>query len=387
MAGLAPRLLIVDDNEDNRYTLQLLLEMEGYNSIVVAEDGAQALQALDADRFDLVLLDVMMPRLGGIEVLQEMRARGRLGDPPIIMVSALDELASTVRCIELGAVDYLPKPFEPILLRARVHATLERKLMQDEIKSHRDRMEAELAEARALQMSMCPQTFPTDGPVDIYGMMESAREVGGDFFDVFTSPDGRLAVVIGDVAGKGAPAALFMARTKDVVRLTAEHLHAADGGALEPHEIITHANRRLAAVNPSLTFVTLFFGLLDLTTGDFRYCNAGHDDPYHLAIAGEVRALPGRKGPPLGIRPNHAYATEHLTLHHGDALLIYSDGVTEAQDVANTLYGEARLEALLRDQIGKEAVTIVDVVSNSVRQFAAGAVPADDVTILAMRWM
>jgi CheY-like chemotaxis protein len=125
-------LLVVDDNEDNRYTLTRRLAREGYTTVVTATNGREALDLLAAHRFDLVLLDVMMPELNGYEVLERIRADDRLRHVPVIMISAVDQIESVVRCIELGAEDYLPKPFNPVLLRARVGACLEKKRLRDQ---------------------------------------------------------------------------------------------------------------------------------------------------------------------------------------------------------------------------------------------------------------
>ncbi|MEO7762114.1 MAG: response regulator, partial [Casimicrobiaceae bacterium] len=136
MADSAAPLLIVDDNEDNRYTLSRRLLRHGYVNVAVAEDGEQALRQLRDKPFDLVLLDIMMPVMNGYQVLEAMRADARLRHIPVIMISALDEMDSVIRCIELGAEDYLTKPFNPTLLRARVGASLEKKQMRDELLHH-----------------------------------------------------------------------------------------------------------------------------------------------------------------------------------------------------------------------------------------------------------
>ena len=216
-SGAQARLLVVDDNEDNRYTLIMRLQIEGYENITAAEDGEAALALLQAQEFDLVLLDVMMPKVDGYQVLQRLKAAGQLHNIPVIMISALNEIDSVVRCIELGAVDYLAKPFDPILLRARVGASLEKKRLRDEVRSHHARMEDELESARELQLSMLPTDFKklTAGQrIEIFAMMEPAREVGGDLYDFFTTPDGILCFLVGDVSGKGMPAALLMARAR-----------------------------------------------------------------------------------------------------------------------------------------------------------------------------
>jgi DNA-binding response OmpR family regulator len=153
-------LLVVDDNEDNRYTLTRRLQREGYANLTTAADGGEALALLRARPFDLVLLDVMMPGLNGYEVLERMRADARLRHVPVIMISALDEIDSVIRCIELGAEDYLSKPFNPTLLRARVGACLEKKRLRDDIMRAMQRMERELDKAREIQLSMVPREFP-----------------------------------------------------------------------------------------------------------------------------------------------------------------------------------------------------------------------------------
>ena len=154
------RILVVDDIEDNRDLLVRRLRREGYHDTQVAADGEQALRLIDTQAFDLVLLDIMMPICNGYEVLERLRAANRLHELPVIVISAHTELDSAVRCIELGAVDYLPKPFNPTLLRARVNATIEQKRLRDAVRAHLTRIEAELDTARKLQAGMVPTSIP-----------------------------------------------------------------------------------------------------------------------------------------------------------------------------------------------------------------------------------
>ena len=159
-----PRILVVDDNDDTREYVMLYLELEGYADIQVAEDGEQAIGRLDKESFDLVLLDVMMPKVDGYQVLSWLKDQRRLHDLPVIMISALNEMTSVVRCIELGAVDYLLKPFNQVLLKARLGASLEKKRLRDQANAHLFRLEeASLEAARDLQMSMLPEVFPQPG--------------------------------------------------------------------------------------------------------------------------------------------------------------------------------------------------------------------------------
>jgi sigma-B regulation protein RsbU (phosphoserine phosphatase) len=388
MSTQSSRLLVVDDNEDNRFTLTLLLEVEGFTDVAVAEDGVQALDKLSTESFDLVLLDVMMPHLNGYQVLEALKAKGRLGDPPVIMITALDELDSTVRCIELGAEDYLPKPFNPTLLKARIRASLEKKRMRDEIRIHRDRMEMELQDARTLQLGLCPSIFPPptpERPFDVSAVMEPAREVGGDLYDVFERADGSLCFLVGDVSDKGAAAALFMARTKDIIRLVADAPSDGTGHLREPSEILSRANELLCTANGSFMFVTLFVGVLGPGESTLRYANAGHNDPYRISRDGELAILTSTKGRPLGIRNTSLYATERLPLQTGDTLFVFTDGITEATDAAGGLFSEARLEAFLRDNHSASARNLIDGVMNEVRTFVQGAPQSDDITAMAIR--
>ena len=381
----AARILVVDDVEDNRDLLILRLEREGYRNIASAEDGEEALALLDAQEFDLVLLDVMMPRVDGYQVLERLRAAGRLHDLPIIVISAVSEIDSVVRCIELGAVDYLTKPFNPVVLRARVGASLEKKRLRDEVRVHMARLAEELEAARELQRSMVPASFPDAAqPVEIFARMEPAREVGGDLYDFFFLADGRLCFLTGDVSGKGVPAALFMARTKNLIRLVTGFMAEAGAERLSPDAIISRVNRELCEDNATFMFVTLFFGLLDPASGELHYCNAGHDPPYWLSARG-VEPVPGAQGMALGVQAEFSYATGKVRLGRGDTLFLSTDGITEAVNPQDELFSKSRLEAVLRDAVDRPITALVDGVAEAVKTFADAAPQSDDITAMALR--
>ena len=238
-----------------------------------------------------MLLDVMMPEMNGYEVLEQLKADERLRHLPVIMISAVDQVESVIRCVELGAEDYLQKPFNPTLLRARVGASLEKKRLRDELVAHLARVELELQAAREIQLGMVPVEFPQAPPpahLDVHAALYPAREIGGDLYDFFYSDPQTLCVAIADVAGKGAPAALFMARTKTLVRMVATLLPGASGPRPRPDEVVARVNIELCRDNASLIFVTLFFAMLDLPSRTLSYCNAGHNLPYVIDTAGAV---------------------------------------------------------------------------------------------------
>ena len=387
LTGESPRILVVDDNDDNRYTLTLHLDLEGYTNVETAQDGEEAIARLEEGSFDLLLLDVMMPKVDGYQVLTWLKNHVRLRDLPVIMISALAEMNSVVRCIELGAVDYLLKPFNPVLLKARLGATLEKKRLRDEIDAHLARLREELDTARRLQMGMVPQSFPVPSaqlPIDLYASMEPAREVGGDLYDFFVTDDGTLCFLIGDVSGKGMPAALFMARAKSLIRIATELMRPRHGASAKPSEIIGLVNRELCQDNGNMMFVTLFFAMLAPATGELSFCNAGHNAPYRLD-GNSLTAIDGAKGIILGVKPDAVYDTGQLSLATGEMVYLFTDGITEASNAIDELFGEARLEAVLRGGAGRPSAEIVSSVTEAVKSFVGTALPSDDITMIAVR--
>jgi len=387
LTGGTPRILVVDDNDDNRYTLTLHLDLEGYTNVETAQDGEEAIARLEEGSFDLLLLDVMMPKVDGYQVLTWLKNHVRLRDLPVIMISALAEINSVVRCIELGAVDYLLKPFNPVLLKARLGATLEKKRLRDEIDAHLARLWEELDTARRLQMGMVPQSFPVPSaqlPIDLYASMEPAREVGGDLYDFFVTDDGMLCFLIGDVSGKGMPAALFMARAKSLIRIATELMRPRHGASAKPSEIIGLVNRELCQDNGNMMFVTLFFAMLAPATGELSFCNAGHNAPYRLD-GNSLTAIDGAKGIILGVKPDAVYDTGQISLATGEMIYLFTDGITEASNAIDELFGEARLEAVLRGGAGRASAEIVSSVAEAVKSFVGTALPSDDITMIAVR--
>src|SRR5215470_10489411 len=214
-------VLVVDDVPENRDLLVRRLKRLGINEVEQAANGLEALAAIERRNFDLVLLDIMMPELDGFGVLEQLKANGHVNDLPIVVISALTEIEPVVRCIELGAEDFMFKPFNPTLLRARVTASLEKKALRDQTREELRRKQAELNEARTLQLSLVPPPFHgsiggTDIAVDV--LLEPAKEVGGDLVDHFRIGDDLLVLALGDVSDKGAGAALMMARTHSLIR-------------------------------------------------------------------------------------------------------------------------------------------------------------------------
>ncbi|WP_376087798.1 PP2C family protein-serine/threonine phosphatase [Roseomonas sp. CCTCC AB2023176] len=378
-------ILVVEDSAFNRLVLRKRLAELGYPPPTEAEDGVAGLAAIEAGRFDVVLLDLEMPRMGGIEVLEQLHA-ARGAAPPVIVISALTEMEGIVRCIELGAEDYLPKSFDPPLLRARLGAVLEKKRLRDLADQRLALLEAELESARAAQLALVPRDFAAIAPAGIalHAAMIPARQVGGDLYDAVRLGPDLLLVCVADVAGKGAPAGLTMARTLGLMRSTAAML-SANGEIPDPAAIITTANDDLARDNDAQTFVTVVLALLDARTGEGRIAIAGHELPYLMDAEG-ARVLAGpRRQPPLGAMEGFAYRSDPLSLAAGQALFLFSDGVTEAEDSSERFFGRDRLSDVLRAAPMAAPEEVVRAVLDSVSAFADGAPQADDITVLALR--
>ena len=246
----------------------------------------------------------------------------------------------------------------------------------------KERIESELKIAHEIQMSMVPKIFPPfpeRSEFDIFATLVPAKEVGGDLYDFFFLDDDHLCFAVGDVSGKGVPASLFMAVTKTLLRAT-----AANGGA--PGEILARLNAEICRDNESCMFVTFFCAILNIRTGQVDYSNGGHNQPYYLHDGG-ARALENPGGRALGIMEQSPYASGRLMLAPGEALLLYTDGVTEAMNARETLYSEQRLEQFLARHGESSPRQMIGDLVGEVRQFAGTAAQSDDITVLALRYL
>jgi serine phosphatase RsbU (regulator of sigma subunit) len=350
---------------------------------IVGELGAVAAMPRDATviaRTDLSVLRIERGSLLSLTV-----------EHPAIGVAIIGELGRrlhgmnrslaylTYAANALGRDEYNPDMLAELMRHPGELANFARAFanMAAEIEAKKRRHDEMLAAAK-IQNSILPAPLSRDGAlaaVDLHAEMHPAREIGGDFYDFFLLDDQQLAVTVADVSGKGIPAALFMAVSRTVLR------SGERGGEMAVH--MERANRLLAAENAACMFVTAFHGVLDLRTGVLRYCNAGHNPPYLLRVAGGRETLP-LTGIPFGIDEGHPYRIAEAVLRPGDALFLYSDGITEALSPTGEEFGTAGLEAALEEARGGAAARIVGHVLDRTTRFAAGAEQSDDITSLAL---
>jgi serine phosphatase RsbU (regulator of sigma subunit) len=239
----------------------------------------------------------------------------------------------------------------------------------------------ELEHAALIQRSILPAIFPPfpqRKDFELHAAMAPAREVGGDFFDFFLLDRERLGFVVGDVSGKGVPAALFMAVTRTLLRATAQHIAA-------PAECLSQVNKTLIEQNASGMFVTLFYGVLDTRTGEIQFANAGHNPPYLFSPQG-ARPLRDKSGPMLGVIEGVQYVARDCRIERGEGIVLYTDGVTEATDPDRNFFDEHRLERFLSDRCQDSVERLVASLVAAAQDFSGGLPQADDITVLALRY-
>jgi serine phosphatase RsbU (regulator of sigma subunit) len=375
----------VDDEPFNVDYLEQELEELNYET-VSAVNGRDALDKVACESPDLILLDIMMPVMDGFEVLSQLKADRTKRDIPVIVISANSDLQSIVKGIQLGAEDYLPKPFEPTLLRARISSSLEKKHLRDLQHLYVKSLEREMEIGREIQKGFLPSRMPTADGWEIASYFRAAREVAGDFYDAFyLGSEQKICLVIADVCDKGVGAALFMTLFRSLLRFTigvtdtfGEHTPAArlKYAVTLTNSYITHTH------GDTGMFATIFFGLLDPLTGTLTYINAGHESPLVVSVSGVCTPLK-RTGPAVGIIPDIEFAAREVQLQPGELLFAFTDGASDALNPVGKSFGRDRLASLLHSHISAER--LLDDIETALHKYVAEAEQFDDITLLAVR--
>ena len=346
-AAETAKILIVDDQEENCTVLQRRLEKEGHTCAAVY-DGAAALERLAAEDFDLVLLDIMMPGIDGREVLRRIKTDEKLRHIPVIMISALDQIESVVGCIEQGAEDYLPKPFNPVLLRARIGSSLDRKRLRDAeqaafvaLKESQEKLAAELSEAAAYVQSVLPT--PIDkGPVSASWQFLPSSSLGGDAFGYGPEKDGSFGICLLDVCGHGVGAALLSISVLNVIR--AESLPGVNFS--DPAEVLGGLNNAFPMDKHGEMFFTAWCGIYHPATRRMRFAAGGHPPAIMLATDGSTTVL-SAKGPVIGAMPGMQFKPGEAEIPPGARVFVFSDGAYEIQQHDGSIMTHDDLRQLL----------------------------------------
>lgn len=378
------RILVVDDEPD----LEMLVRhkfrkriAEGDFSFWFAHDGEEALGVLNSEPgIELIVTDINMPVMDGLTLLSKAAALPRL--LKTIIVSAYDDLENIRIAMNRGAYDFLTKPIDFADLETTIDKTLRDLVsLRDGIAAREElaTLDHELKLATKIQRSILPEILEGHADFEIGATMLPARQVSGDFYDFFLIDDHRLGLAIGDVSGKGIPAALFMAVSRTLLRATALH-------GTSPGECLTHVNRVLLKQNDGSVFLTLLYGILNLATGDFEFSVGGQPPPFLCSSNGKGKFLREPRGMMLGLLDEARYGAATAHLDPGDALVFYTDGVTEAESANKEFFTDRRLEAVLDCAESKPASQLASEIVHALEIFTAGCEQGDDITIMAVRF-
>lgn len=384
------KILIVDDEPLNVDYLEQELGDAEYET-VSASNGQQALDCIRRAAPDLVLLDIMMPVMDGFETLRRLKADVATRSIPVIVISAANDMPNVVKGIELGAEDFLPKPFEPTLLRARISTSLEKKRLHDLEQVYLKGLEREFDIAREIQQGFLPTALPRPEGWEIAAYFKAAREVAGDFYDAFLLGEGNLVIVIGDVCGKGVGAALFMTLFRSLIRAacTTDTLMKEEGSfplapAQRLHRVISFTNSYISDTHgESNMFATLFMGIFDLQRSVLAYVNCGNEPALVMRQGGVVETL-RPTGPVVGVFPSADFSVKEIMLGKGDAILAFSDGITDAFNEDHVSFGNERLLKCVTDRrLGPAAM--LEHIEQELKKFVGAAEQFDDITLVAVK--
>jgi sigma-B regulation protein RsbU (phosphoserine phosphatase) len=377
-------ILVVDDETD----LELLVRHNFRKRIAAGDvkfhfagDGEQALQLLNSHpSIELVITDINMPVMDGLTLLRKAGELRRI--LKTVIISAYDDMENIRAAMNGGAYDFLTKPID----FADLEKTIEKSFRELRILREGQRaqqqlsiLEHELRIATKLQQSILPEVIIGRDEFEIAASMAAARQVSGDFYDFFLLDGMRLGLAIGDVSGKGIPAALFMAVSRTLLRAM-----ALQGGS--PGEVLAQVNRVLLKQSQGEIFLTLLYGILELGTGDFTFSAGGHPPAYLSSGRNGGRFLSEPRGLMLGVLEDATYTDGRARLEPGDSLTFYTDGVTEAENPGRDFYSATRLREVLERSRALAAAELVSGVLLEVQTFTEGSEQGDDVTLLAVRF-
>jgi sigma-B regulation protein RsbU (phosphoserine phosphatase) len=382
------KILSVDDEQD----LELLLTQyfrrkirKGEYEFFFAHNGLEALTILLKEKdIDIILSDINMPEMDGLTLLTKVN---EMRNPALkcIMVSAYGDMGNIRSAMNNGAFDFATKPIDLDDLSVTIEKAVEQiEYIKNSQKEHTqlESIKSDLAVAREIQHAILPRIFPpfpeNEGVLDLAALMEPAKDVGGDFYDFFRLDEEHIGLVMADVSGKGIPAAIFMAVSRTLVRTVGMQ-------GYNPEETLRKSNELLASESVDCMFVTVFYAIYNIKTGNIQYCNGGHNSPYILRANGTIEQLPVSPNGIVGVVEGLEFKGAETHLDAGDTIIMYTDGVNEAINSQEEEYGDARMEETLKSLNGKTCREVIDGQLASVKAFAGEAEQSDDITIMAVR--
>jgi serine phosphatase RsbU (regulator of sigma subunit) len=392
-------ILVVDDKDANVLLLEGMLRVAGYTSVESTTDPNEVCELYRRNRYSLILLDLQMPGMDGFQVMESLKEIEGDGYLPVLVITA--QPGHKLRALEAGAKDFVSKPFDMAELRARVHNILEVRLLHQKAKAYskaleetvreleasrevirlktlaeQKKSEEELTLAQKTQESLLPRSLPQFENFRIHTFNTPTRYVGGDFYDFLQLSSGEWMGVLADVSGKGMSAALLSSMVLGALSM---EFHSGT----QPQEVLNRVNRLLCEKSLPHQFVTLFLFLLS-PDGNGQYISAGHNPAYLFRCAtGKIERLVSNHFV-LGMFDVASYESCSLRLCQGDILVIYSDGLTDAQNRQEDMFGEERLLAIIRQQAPSGSHALEQTLLNAIEEFTRDTPQTDDITFVVV---
>lgn len=366
-----PLILIVDDNPANVEIFQMRLLANDYD-IITATDGEMGLAMAREKHPDLILLDIMMPKMDGLEVCRRLKGDPSLPFMPIILVTAKSESRDVVAGLEAGGDEYLTKPVDHAALVARVKSMLRIKLLHDTVLKQSNQLKKQLKTATKIQSLFWPEIPGLKGGGHIWALSVPATYVGGDLYDVIPLSDGSLLAYVADVSDKGVPAALIMAALSTKIRSESQTQNEID-------ELLASINNSLYnLISEEGFFATIVIVKYWPVSGKMQLALGGHFQPLWIVEDG-IGNMPQLNGISLGIVPDAHFEKKEITLSPGESILLFTDGLIEAENKRKELFGNERLIRYIKDKKGKH---IGKGLLDEIRKWRGNAVINDDLTLL-----
>ena len=377
------KILVVDDEPDLERLVRQRMRRHirsGRYGFEFAGNGIEALEKLTEIRdIDIVLSDINMPKMDGLTLLQQIPEVN--ADIRSVIVSAYGDMENIRTAMNRGAFDFVTKPIDFADLQVTIDRTLRHLDEWRAALASRDKLVAlqnELDVATKIQQSILPDQFPHVDGCEVYGCMEAARNVGGDFFDVIRLEGGSLGLAVADVSDKGVPAALFMMSSRTLLK-------GAAVGIGHPGAVLSEVNDLLNETNDAAMFVTVFYGVYDPASKVLTFSNGGHNPPLVVHADGSSEELELTGGIALGAVPQFEYGQASVQLRPGDMVVFFTDGVTEAINPRNDEFGLEAVQALFEDGETRSAQEAAEMILKAVREFAGEAPQFDDLTCMILR--
>ncbi len=382
-----PKIMIVDDEPDLQMLILQKFRKQIQNNVyefVFAGDGEEALNQLNGSNdISLILSDINMPRMDGLTLLQKLQEKDNPALKTVI-VSAYGDMENIRTAMNRGAFDFVTKPID----FNDLHLTIEKGMKEiAQIQAALDdrknlqAVQRDLNTASRIQQSILPREFayPHREEFSIYAEMHPAKDIGGDFYDFFFIDETHLGFVIGDVSGKGIPAAIYMAVVRTMIKGIASQI-------LDPAECLTKVNAMLIPESDASMFVTVFYGVLDTRNGMVSYCNGGHNLPFIIHSRSPILQMEDTSGILLGKIDTIKFEAKRVQLSPGAKIVLYTDGVTEGMNESEELYKEERLVKYLESHSTDSLKNVVRGVVVDVLKFIGKGIQTDDITLLSLEY-